>query len=151
MNPHFPRLCIAGIVAITSVMGVPASAQSTKALLGVWAGKATGPEGGPPNGDITVTFEREKGAVIKGRIVVMAKGGVQYSGQVSDVTLKNRVFEATAVFKLGENPLEVRVTGPFKGNSIEGSFTVTSKGQKMGDGSFAIKKQAAAPGGKKKG
>ncbi len=116
-----------------------AAADNPRVLLGVWNGKATGPKGGPPTGDIVVTFEKD-GPAIKGRIVVKGAGGGEYSGQVSEVQLKNKVFSALAVFKFGENPLEVRVTGPLKGRSIEGTFSVTSKSQKMGDGTFAITK-----------
>lgn len=133
----------AGLMAMTLVVlcaGLGAvAADNPRVLLGVWSGKATGPKGGPPTGDITVTFEKD-GPGIKGKIAVKGSGGGEYSGQVSEVQLKNKVFSALAVFKFGESPLEVRVTGPLKGRSIEGTFTVASKGQKMGDGTFAITK-----------
>ncbi len=138
---------LTGTLAITALylLGwgcMNACAQNPRVLLGVWNGKATGPKGGPPTGAITVTFEKD-GADIKGKIVVKGAGGGEYSGQVSEVQLKKRVFSALAVFKFGENPLEVRVSGPLKGRSIEGTFSVVSKGQKMGDGTFAITKGPA--------
>ncbi len=130
------------LVVLSSGLGAVA-ADNPRVLLGVWSGKASGPKGGPPTGGITVTFEKD-GPGIKGKIAVKGSGGGEYSGQVSEVQLKNKVFTALAVFKFGESPLEVRVTGPLKGRSIEGTFTVTSKGQKMGDGTFAITKAAAS-------
>jgi len=137
-------LCIlmAGILCLQGlVLGAPA--DNPKALIGSWNGKATGPQGGPPTGNITVTLEKD-GAGLKGKIVVKGAGGGEYSGQISDIRLKDRIFSALAVFKFGESPLEVRVSGPLKGRSIEGTFSVVSKGQKMGDGTFAITKSAAA-------
>ncbi len=120
-----------------------APAESTRILIGSWKGKASGP-GGPPTGDIAVTFEKDPVTGIKGTILVRSEGGIQYRGQVYDVTLKNKLFSATAVFKLGEILLEVKVTGPLKGRTIDGSFSVMSKGQKMGEGTFSITKGAVA-------
>ncbi len=135
--------CLAAVVfCLLCWGGAAVAADNPRVLLGVWNGKATGPKGGPPTGDITVTFEKD-GAAIKGTIVVKGAGGGQYSGQVSDVQLKNKIFSALAAFKFGESPLEVQVTGPLKGKSIEGTFTVASKGQKMGDGTFSITKGPA--------
>ena len=126
-----------------------AAAESTRVLLGSWNGRATGPQGGPPTGDITVTFEKNPAGAMNAKIFVKAQGGVQYSGQVSNIALKNGVFSATAVFKLGESPLEADVTGPLKGRTIEGSFSVTAKGQKLGDGTFSITKEAPSRKAKK--
>jgi hypothetical protein len=126
------------------VLSAASAAESTRVLLGSWNGRATGPQGGPPTGDITVVFEKDPAAGVKGKILVKSQGGVQYSGQISNVTLKNKVFSATAVFKLGENPLEVEVTGPLKANTITGSFSVSSKGQKIGEGTFSIVKELPA-------
>jgi hypothetical protein len=80
---------------------------------------------------------------MKGTITVTAPGGAQYSGQISNIALKGGVFSATAIFRLGENPLEAQVSGPLKGKTITGTFTVLSKGQKMGDGTFTITKAPA--------
>mgnify|MGYP007042371977 FL=1 len=139
------RICarlLAGWIGIASIFCMPAAAaDNPKVLLGSWSGKATGPEGGPPTGNITVTFEREGPNTLKGKIVVKGSGGVEYSGQVSKISLKNKIFSATATFKLGENPLEAVVTGPLKGKTIEGTFAVVSKGQKMGEGTFTITKE----------
>jgi len=151
-SSYFSRLAVAGLLIILVAFvstGNSAPAESTRVLLGSWNGRATGPQGGPPTGDITVTFEKDPAAGIKGKIVVKAQGGVQYSGQVSNVMLKNRIVSATAVFKLGENPLEANVTGPLKGKTIEGSFSVVSKGQKMGEGTFSITKETPAKSTKK--
>lgn len=119
-------------------------ADNTRSLVGSWSGKATGPEGGPPTGDITVTFERD-GSGLKGKILVKAAGGVEYSGQITDISLKNRIFSATAIFKLGDNPLEATVAGPLKGRTIQGTFSVTAKGQKIGEGTFSITKNPSRP------
>ena len=124
------------------------AADSTKVLIGSWSGKATGPQGGPPTGDITVTFEKEDSG-IKGKIVVKGAGGGSYSGQISEIQLRNKLFSALAVFKFGENPLEVRVSGPLKSRAIAGTFSVISKGQKLGDGTFAISKDSTAKAAKK--
>ncbi len=134
-----------GIVLIPAAM----AADSTRILLGSWSGRATGPQGGPPTGDITVVFERDPAAGISGKIFVKAQGGVQYSGMVSNIVLKNGIFTATAVFKLGENALEANVKGPLKGRTIEGGFSVTAKGQKMGEGTFTIAKEVSAKKAKK--
>jgi hypothetical protein len=130
-------LCVQGLV-----FGIPA--DNLKVLIGSWNGKATGPQGGPPTGDITVTFAKE-GPEFTGKIVVKGAGGGEYSGQISEIRIKDKIFSALAVFRFGESPLEVRVSGPMKGRSIEGTFSVVSKGQKMGDGTFAMTKSAAAP------
>jgi hypothetical protein len=139
---------LAAVLCLQAMCSVGFPADSTKVLVGVWVGKATGPQGGPPTGSITVTFERGA-AGLRGTIVVKGSGGGEYSGQVSDIELKDKIFSATAVFRLGENPLEIRVSGPLKGKSIEGAFSVMSKGQKMGDGTFAITKSPAARPAKK--
>jgi len=139
---------VAATLCLHSLVLAAAPAESTKVLLGVWIGKATGPQGGPPTGDITVTFERN-GSILKGRIVVKGSGGGEYSGQVSNIELNDKIFSAVAVFKLGENPLEIHVTGPLKGKTIDGTFSVTSKGQKMGDGTFVISKNPPAKPAKK--
>jgi hypothetical protein len=140
--PLVAALCLQG-VWLTAY-----SADSTKVLAGVWIGKATGPQGGPPTGALTVTFEKS-GPGLKGTIVVKGSGGGEYSGQVSNIELKDKIFSALAVFKLGENPLEIRVSGPLKSKSIEGTFSVMSKGQKMGDGTFAITKSPTTKPAKK--
>ena len=137
------RVLLAGLLSLWASGFAFAAADNPKVLLGSWSGKATGPQGGPPTGDITVTFEKT-GAIIKGRIVVKGAGGGEYSGQISEVQLKKGVFSALAVFKFGESPLEIHVSGPLKGKSIQGTFSVVSKGQKMGDGTFAIAKNPAA-------
>ena len=111
------------------------AADNPKALLGSWTGRATGPDGGPPSGDIEVTLTKETG-----KITVRAAGGVEYSGQVSNVMLRKKIFSATATFKLGESPTEINVTGPFKGKTIEGTFVVLAKGEKIGEGTFSITK-----------
>ncbi len=118
-------------------------ADNTKVLLGEWSGKVTGPQGGPPTGDVVVTFEKS-GSVVSGKITVTAPGGAKYSGAISNVTLKNKIFSASVVFKLGETALETGVSGPLKGRTIAGDFSVMSKGQKMGDGTFSITKVSAA-------
>ncbi len=132
------------ILAAIGFLIVPVYADNPRPLIGTWNGRATGPQGGPPTGDITVVFEKE-GAVLKGTIAVKAAGGAQYSGNVSDVELSKKVFTAKATFQLGENPLEVLVTGPLQGKTITGTFTVSAKGQKLGDGTFTITKEPAKP------
>ncbi len=129
------------LASVSYCFGAAAAGDNTRFLVGTWTGKATGPQGGPPTGDIEVTFERA-GKGVSGRIVVKGSGGGQYSGVMSDIALKKGQFSATAVFKLGENPLEIQVSGPLKGRTIAGGFTVTAKGQKMGDGTFTITKKA---------
>lgn len=136
------HLTVAWVLLGLAVSAYPA-ADSNKLLVGTWIGKATGPQGGPPTGDITVIFSRV-GAELKGTIQVKAPGGAQYSGEVSKIELKRGIFSATAAFKFGENPLLAEVTGPVKGKAIAGAFTVLVKGQKMGDGTFSIAKQAQA-------
>jgi hypothetical protein len=128
---------------VSATAGGAPPVDNVKILLGSWSGRVTGPQGGPPTGDVVVTFEKS-GNLIAGKIIVKAPGGAQYSGQISDITLKNKIFSATAIFKLGENPLETRVSGPIKGKTIAGEFSVMAKGQKMGDGTFTITKETAA-------
>jgi hypothetical protein len=130
-----------GRVALFLVVtcGPVCAADNPRALLGTWIGKASGPQGAPPTGDLTVTFKAQ-GSEIGGRMVVKGQGGNEYSGDVSGVSLRKGIFSGTATLKLGENPLTVEVSGPLKGKMIEGTFTVTLKGQKMGDGTFSIKK-----------
>jgi len=139
------RLRYRSLLPLLSVLFlVPVQADNTRPLIGTWTGSAAGPQGGPPTGDITVIFERE-GPGLKGTISVRAAGGAQYSGQVSEIELKNKVFTAKAAFQFGESPLLVLVTGPLKGKTITGTFTVSAKGQKLGDGTFTITKGAAKP------
>ena len=114
------------IAALGLISAGAVAADNPKALLGSWTGKATGPDGGPPSGDIEVTLTKDAG-----KIVVKAAGGVEYSGQVSNVILRKKMFSATATFKLGESPTEINVTGPFKGKTIEGTFVVLAKGEKI--------------------
>lgn len=118
------------------------AADNPRPLIGTWSGRATGPQGGPPTGDLTVTLEAASGRMVKGTIAVSGQGGMEYSGTITEGKLDKGVFSATVVFKLGENPLEILVTGPLKGKKIAGTFTVSAKGQKMGDGTFAISKLA---------
>jgi hypothetical protein len=139
---------VAAALGLQGIWLTAYSTESTKVLVGVWIGKATGPQGGPPTGALTVTFEKS-GPGLEGTIVVKGSGGGEYSGQVSNIELKDKIFSAAAVFKLGENPLEIRVSGPLKGKSIEGTFSVMSKGQKMGDGTFAITKSPTTKPAKK--
>ena len=140
-------LLLAGMLCIPMGAFQGYCAESTKALLGSWSGKVTGPQGGPPTGDVVVTFEKAASG-IKGKIIVTAPGGAQYSGQISNIALKNKIFSATATFKLGENPLETQVSGPLKGKTIQGIFAVIAKGQKMGEGTFTITR-GPAPAKKK--
>ena len=133
----------AALFAALAVASNATAAESVRVLVGSWSGRATGPQGGPPTGDITVNFEKAPVGV-KGTIQVSAQGGVQYSGEISNVTLKAGVFSATVTFKLGETPLQAIVTGPLKGRKIEGGFSVIAKGQKMGDGTFSITKKASS-------
>lgn len=136
------QIIYASILVITALgLAAPAvAADIPKALLGSWTGKAAGPDGGPPSGDIEVTFSKDGG-----KIVVKAAGGVQYSGQVSNIMVRKKIFSATATFKLGENPTEINVTGPFNGKTIGGTFVVLAKGEKIGEGTFSITKGPAAP------
>jgi hypothetical protein len=127
------------VLFLAAACGFGAAADNPRTLVGTWVGKASGPQGAPPTGDLTVTLEA-KGHVISGRMAVKGPSGVEYSGTVSGVALRQGVFTGTATLKLGENPLTVEVTGPLKGKVIEGTFTVSMKGQKMGDGTFSIKK-----------
>jgi hypothetical protein len=143
------RIAYASILFIT-VSGVVSAgalaADVPKALLGSWTGRATGPDGGPPSGDIEVTFARDAAKDVTGKIVVKAAGGVQYSGQVSNIMVRKKILTATATFKLGESPTEINVTGPFNAKTIAGTFVVLAKGEKIGEGTFSITKgPAAAP------
>ncbi len=141
------RASLTGLLVILIALVQAATSESADArrvLLGSWIGKATGPQGGPPTGDITVTFEKAPAAGIRGTILVKAPGGAQYSGQISNITLKNKLFTATATFKFGESPLEANVSGPLKGITIAGTFAVNTKDQKMGEGTFSITKVPAA-------
>jgi hypothetical protein len=144
MKHRFRLLAAASLLVSFAALGGPPAADSTKVLIGSWSGKATGPQGGPPTGDIVVSFAREAGG-LTGGIVVKAPGGAQYSGQISNITLKDKIFGATVIFKLGEAQLETQVTGPLKGKTIQGTFSVLAKGQKMGEGTFSITKGAAPP------
>ena len=141
------RTCLL-LLLLTSVSSISEliGADDTKILLGVWSGKATGPEGAPPTGDITVTFSRDETRALKGKIVIKAPGGLQYSGEISDISVQKKVFSGTAIFKLGENPLEAVVTGPLKGKTIQGTFSMMSKGAKIGEGTFSITKEPVKAG-----
>ena len=130
---------------------VISAAESTKFLIGSWSGKAAGAGGGPPSGDIQVTFAKGQDGNLKGNILVKGEGGLQYSGEMSEITVKKRVVSAKATFKLGENPLVATITGPLKRNSIEGTFLVTSKGEKIGEGTFSITKDSAVSPAKQQG
>jgi hypothetical protein len=134
------------LLASASFISELVAADETKILLGVWAGKATGPDGAPPTGDITVTFSRDETRTLKGKIVIKAPGGLQYSGEISDITVQKKVFSGTAVFKLGENPLQAVVTGPLKGTTIQGTFSMMAKGEKIGEGTFNITKEPVKAG-----
>jgi hypothetical protein len=134
------------LLASTSSIFELVAADETKILLGVWTGKATGPEGAPPTGDITVTFSRDETRALNGKIVIKAAGGLQYSGEISDITVRKKVFSGTAVFKLGENPLQAIVTGPLKGKTIQGTFSMMAKGEKIGEGTFSITKEPVKAG-----
>jgi len=120
-----------------------AGAESTKFLIGSWSGKATGAGGGPPSGDIQITFAKGEGGNLKGNFLVKGEGGLRYSGEMSEITIRKKVVSAKATFKLGENPLVATITGPLKRNSIEGTFLVTSKGETIGEGTFSITKDSA--------
>lgn len=115
-------------------------ADNPRPLIGSWTGRATAPDGGPPSGDIELTISRGENKALKGKLLVKAQGGLQYSGEVSNIALEKKIFSATAVFKLGENPIEANVKGPLKGTAIQGNFTVISKGEKIGEGTFNIQK-----------
>jgi hypothetical protein len=132
-----------GIVAVLLLATAALAADNAGALVGTWTGKATGPEGGPPTGDITVVFEKE-GTGLKGTITVKGAGGLQYSGQVTNISLKKRLFSGTAIFRLGENPLQAEVSGPLKGKTIAGTFSVVVQGQKMGEGTFSITRESSS-------
>ena len=134
------------LLALSVLTAAQARADNPKVLLGSWSGKAAGPQGAPPTGDITVVFEKD-GAELKGTFIVLAPSGRQFSGKIGKAELKSKVLTATAVFQLGETPLEVEVSGPLKGKTIAGTFTVSAKGQKMGDGTFSITKGAPRPPG----
>jgi hypothetical protein len=41
--------------------------------------------------------------------------------------------------------LEVLVSGPLKGKTIQGTFVVSAKGQTLGEGTFSIAKDPASP------
>jgi hypothetical protein len=141
------RTCVLLLLLTWAGSGVGLlAADDTNILLGVWAGKATGPEGAPPTGDITVTFARDETRAVKGTIVIKAPGGLQYSGEISDVTVQKKVFSGTATFKLGETLLQAVITGPLKGKTIDGTFALMSNGQKIGEGTFTIAKEPAKAG-----
>jgi len=134
-------LCGLAVIVIFGAAGTGlAAADDAKVLLGTWNGKAAGPDGGPPTGEIRVVFESGAEGEIAGKFIVKAGENFEYAGEVGKISLEKGMFAATAVFKLGENPLEVPITGPLKGRAIEGTFTVFSKGQKLGEGTFQITK-----------
>ncbi len=135
---------LAGLLCIPIGTFYSQAAENTRVLAGSWSGKATGPQGAPPTGDIVLTFEPAASGM-KGKIVVTAPGGGQYSGQISNIALKNKIFSATAIFRLGEGALETQVSGPLRGKTIQGTFAVLAKGQKMGEGTFTITKNPALP------
>ena len=131
------------LCAVTASAVGADSTESARVLLGTWSGKANGPDGGPPTGDITVTFSRGEKNQLKGKIQVKTPNGVEYSGEVSEIALLKRVFSANVTFKLGETPTVAAVTGPLAGRKISGTFSVTTNGQKMGDGTFSVTKEPA--------
>lgn len=142
------KFIVPGLLLIVLLFGFTTfpvfGADSTKVLLGSWSGKAMAPDGGPPSGDIQVTFVKGENGELKGKLLVKAAGGLQYSGEVSNVKMNKKIVSATVTFKLGENPLEAVVSGPLKGKIIEGNFSVTSsKGEKIGEGTFAITKDVS--------
>ncbi len=141
----------AGVTGIAVMMALmaPALADDSSLLIGTWKGKATGPEGGPPSGDIVVAFERDQAGAVRGKMVVTAPGGIQYSGELDRIKLEKMVFSAWLVFKFGEAPLEVDIRGPLKGKTISGTFSVSSQGQKIGDGEFSITREGGAAGAAK--
>jgi hypothetical protein len=120
---------------------IPALADNPRVLLGTWEGKATGPGGGPPTGEIAITFSRGKDGQVEGTIAVRGPGGSEYTGRMEKITLVERTLNALAVFKLGETPIEVQITGPLKGSAIQGTFTASTKGQELGQGTFSITKK----------
>ena len=94
-----------------------------------------------------LTFSRDETRALKGKICdAKAPGGLQYSGEISDITVQKKVFSGTAVFKLGENPLQAVVTGPLKGKTIQGTFSMMAKGEKIGEGTFNITKEPVKAG-----
>lgn len=136
VRTHVPAAFMAALLLV-----LPAVADNPRVLIGTWAGKATGPGGGPPTGEIEVTFSRGKTGQLEGTIAVRAPGGSEYTGQMEKITLVERTLNVLAIFKLGETPIEVRITGPLKGTAIQGTFTATSKGQELGQGVFSITKK----------
>lgn len=137
---------VAAVAAL--VVLLPAYADDPSILIGTWKGKATGPEGGPPSGEIVVVFAKDRAGAIKGKMVVTAPGGIQYSGELDRIRLEKMIFSAWLVFRFGENPLEVDISGPLKGRTIAGTFSVTSQGQKIGDGEFSLTKEGTGAAGK---
>ena len=129
------------LLVIFSISTLQVFADDPAALLGSWSGRAAGPEGGPPTGDIVLEFSRDENQALTGTVTVVAEGGVRYSGTLSQIQLEDRILTATATFQLGpEFVLEVVVKGPLEGASIKGTFVVASQGQTMGDGTFEIEK-----------
>lgn len=141
-------LFLAVTLASPAEPAATASPETIRLLVGTWSGKATGPDGGPPTGDIVVTFSRAPKSGLTGKIVVKTSGGVEYSGVVSNIAVVKKVLSALVTFKLGEAPTEAAVNGPVAGRAIAGTFTVTTNGQKIGDGTFSIKKESAAAAAK---
>lgn len=137
------------MMAGAMVLAPAVSADNLKSLTGYWAGKATGPQGGPPTGDLDIVFEKS-GSGLKGTVMVKGPGGLQYSGELSAISLKDGVFSATVSFKLGETPLAAQVRGPLAGKTIAGTFTVVSNGATMGDGTFSISKGKKPDAGSRK-
>lgn len=117
--------------------------QESDVLIGTWTGKATGPQGGPPTGDIAVTFEKSEGDGLTGTIVVIAPGGFQYSGKMDQIAVENNELMARAVFVLGENSLQAEIRGPIEKGRIEGGFTVSMQGETLGNGEFVLVKKSS--------
>jgi hypothetical protein len=111
-------------------------------LIGTWAGRAAGPGGGPPTGDILVIFQKDGDEEVTGKITVTAPGGsLEYSGKIDSVELEGGKLKARVIFPLGESAIEVHIRGPVEKQTIRGDFTVIAQGQPLGEGTFQISKQ----------
>jgi len=128
----------ARLVWCSMVFFAVAAADDPKALFGTWSGRASGPEGGPPTGEIEITIDMGPVNVPVGKITVKGPDGGSYSGSLEKILLEKNVLTATAVFKLGESALEAQVSGPLKSGTIKGTFTVASRGEVIGEGTFSI-------------
>src|SRR5438876_12267670 len=88
-----------------------AGAESTKVLIGSWSGKATGAGGGPPSGDIQVTFAKGEGGSLKGKISGKGEGGLNYSGKMSTITVRKRLVPE----RQPSNWVKIRSVPPVRG------------------------------------